>query len=143
MDNAFKYVVKEGITVQSVYPFQQKVKKCGFSKSTMPGFTITGSQIIYNDCSALTDILQKRPVSVVISANPSFIFYKQGILNDCGSTINHALQLVGLIKNSKQGYYIGKNSWGTNWGQSGYVFIDSLVKNGNLCNVCSYPQYPF
>jgi hypothetical protein len=36
---------------------------------------------------------------VVISANIAFIFYQSGILNSCGSVINHALQLVGIVKN--------------------------------------------
>jgi C1A family cysteine protease len=79
---------------------------------------------------------------VVISADVNFIFYKSGILNTCGEIINHAIQLVGIIKNSTSNYYIGRNSWGVQWGDGGYVYIDSKIKNGNLCNVCTYPQYP-
>ena len=108
----------------------------------MPHFSISNSNIIYGNCNALLGILKQRPVSVVISANASFIFYKSGILNSCGSVINHALQLVGIVQNNVDNYYIGKNSWGTSWGVLGYVYIDSQLQGGNLCNVCSYPQYP-
>jgi hypothetical protein len=108
----------------------------------MPHFSISKSNIIYGSCSALAEILTQRPVSVVISANIAFIFYQSGILNSCGTTINHALQLVGMVKNETYGYYIGKNSWGNSWGMLGYVYIDSQQEGGNLCSVCAYPQYP-
>jgi len=79
---------------------------------------------------------------VVVSADINFLFYRSGVLNVCGKNINHALQLVGYYKDKKTAYYIGKNSWGTNWGQQGFVHIDANIQNGNLCSVCEYPQYP-
>jgi KDEL-tailed cysteine endopeptidase len=93
----------------------------------MPHFNIKESKVIENDCSALSVILKERPVSVVISANPSFIFYRSGILNECGAVINHSLQLVGLMSDSSGSYYIGKNSWGSQWGDQGYIYINSLL----------------
>lgn len=93
----------------------------------MPHFNIKESKVIQSDCSALSSILKQRPVSVVISANPSFIFYKSGILDECGAVINHSLQLVGLVTDATGSYYIGKNSWGTQWGEFGYVYINSLL----------------
>ncbi len=108
----------------------------------MPHFSISNSNIIFGNCNELAGVLKKRPVSVVVSVNLAFIFYQSGVLNSCGSTINHALQLVGMVRSEVGGYYIGKNSWGTAWGMQGYVYIDSLQQGGNLCNVCSYPQYP-
>lgn len=41
----------------------------------MPHFSISGSKIIQGDCKALRNILQLRPVSVLVSANLSFIFF--------------------------------------------------------------------
>lgn len=73
--------------------------------------------------------------------NIGFIFYSSGILNSCGTDINHAIQLVGYYKDSNQAYYIGKNSWGTAWGENGFIKIDALKNGGNLCSVCAYPQY--
>lgn len=94
-------------------------------KKTLPAFSISGSKIIYGDCAALREVLSWRPVSVVISASPSFIFYKTGILNSCGAVMNHALQLVGVVTDGEGSYYVGKNSWGRGWGRDGYVYIDS------------------
>lgn len=83
-----------------------------------------------------------RPVTVVVSVDINFLFYRSGVLNVCGKNINHALQLVGYYKDANTAYYIGKNSWGTMWGQQGFVQIDANIQNGNLCSICEYPQYP-
>lgn len=141
MDSAFRYVINNGITTNSFYPYQATTNSCSFQKTTMQSYSIKSSKIIYNDCSALTSLLQKQPVTVVVSVNIFFIFYSEGILNSCGTVINHAIQLVGYYKDSQKAYYVGKNSWGPEWGQKGFVNIDANVQNGNLCNVCAYPQY--
>lgn len=78
---------------------------------------------------------------MVVSVNIAFVFYSSGVLNSCGTEINHAIQLVGYYKDSNQAYYIGKNSWGVAWGDQGFVKIDANMNAGNLCNVCAYPQY--
>jgi C1A family cysteine protease len=142
MNNAYKYVINNGITLETYYPYRQTGSSCKYNSQTMPHFSIADSTVVYGDCSALLAILKKRPVAVLISANPSFIFYRSGVLNSCGYTINHAIQLVGVVNNSSGGYYIGKNSWGTAWGDQGYVYIDNKIEGGNLCDVCQYPQYP-
>jgi cathepsin S len=87
--------------------------------------------------------LKDRPLSVVISVHPSFLFYSEGIINICGNKINHSLQLVGLRQNEKGNIYIVKNSWGIQWGDKGYGYFDASINNGNICSICSYPQIPF
>ena len=141
MDNAFKYVIANGITLSSLYPYTQSTANCAYNRATMQSFSITNSKIIFNDCTALQTLLKSKPTTVVVSADLSFIFYSSGILNTCGSTINYSVQLIGFYKDNQQSYYIGKNSWGISWGQNGFVKIDATVQNGNLCNVCTYPQY--
>ena len=107
----------------------------------MQSYSIKRSKIIYSDCPSLQNILQKHPVTVVVSVDLSFIFYSEGVLNTCGEKINHAIQLVGYYKDKEKSYYVGKNSWGKSWGDNGFIKIDALKRNGNLCDVCAYPQY--
>ena len=80
-------------------------------------------------------MLNSRPVAVAVDAS-SFQFYSSGILR-CGSShrLNHAVFAVGYESNS---YWIIKNSWGTSWGESGYVRIGM---GGNPCGVADYPAY--
>jgi len=141
MNNAFQYIIANGITLSSLYPYTQSTSTCRYNRATMQSFSISTSKVFYNDCSALQTLLKSKPTTVVISADMSFIFYSSGVLNTCGTSINHAVQLIGFYKDSQQSYYIGKNSWGTSWGQNGFIKIDATVQNGNLCNVCTYPQY--
>jgi C1A family cysteine protease len=85
------------------------------------------------------------PVSVAIDASqPSFNSYSSGIYSSsgCSSTsLDHAVLVVGYNQNSQGQYWIVKNSWGTNWGQAGYVW---MAKNDNdMCGILNGPPaYP-
>lgn len=50
--------------------------------------------------------------------------YKEGIYKpdeECGQFLDHAVLLVGQDVVDNQNIYIIKNSWGTVWGELGYV----------------------
>merc|ERR1712032_443056 len=47
-------------------------------------------------------------------------------------------QLVDCSKQNS-GYYLVKNSWGSSWGDAGYLKIST---SGNVCGIHSQPSYP-
>jgi cathepsin L len=58
--------------------------------------------------------------------------YTSGLLNCFSpSEVNHAVVLVGY---TVEGHWLIKNSYGTTWGENGYVTLD---KNNN-CLMCKY-----
>jgi len=57
--------------------------------------------------------------------------YRSGVFNTCGTSINHAVLLVGVVGGS----WKIKNSWGTSWGENGFIRLAS----GNTCGVCAQP----
>ena len=62
------------------------------------------------------------PVSVAVYVNSAFQAYNSGVFNGCATgTVNHAVALVGW--NDAQQAWILRNSWGTGWGESGYMRI--------------------
>ena len=56
-----------------------------------------------------------------------------------GRSVNHAVTIVGYGSQAGTDYWIVRNSWGTGWGDKGYI----LMKRGiNQCNIETYAQYP-
>jgi len=64
-------------------------------------------------------------------------YCRSGVFNDesCdGKGLNHAVNIVGYGRDSASGldYWILRNSWGSGWGQAGYMLIQRGV---NKCDV--------
>jgi len=84
-------------------------------------------------------------VSVGIQANETgFRFYKSGVFDGtCGRKLDHAVNLVGYATVAGDGsngdYWILRNSWGTKWGEDGYM---RLARGSNLCGVADAAIYP-
>jgi C1A family cysteine protease len=76
--------------------------------------------------------LAKQPLSVSIEADKSvFQYYTGGVLNStkCGTRLDHAVLTVGWGTESGQDYWLVKNSWGTSWGESGYIRVSNTANN--------------
>ena len=60
--------------------------------------------------------------------------------SSCPKTINHAVLAVGYGTDAYYGpYWIIKNSWGTGWGDAGYI---KMARGGNQCGIASQACYP-
>jgi len=86
-------------------------------------------------------IYDHGPVSAAVCVNSAFQSYSSGVFlgPEC-TDLNHAIVLVGWDDNQgTNGVWILKNSWGTGWGESGYMRIEyetSLV--GYSANYVNY-----
>jgi len=88
--------------------------------------------------------VQVAPIAIAIEADQScFQFYHTGVLDDssCGTNLDHGVLLVGYDTDSKSGkdYWLVKNSWGTSWGDAGYI---KFVRGKNQCGLTLAPSYP-
>ena len=68
-------------------------------------------------------------------------FSCSGILtaDECGTEVNHCVQIVGVdFSDSKNPYWIVRNSWGTSWGLKGYIHIEAGT---DACLITTDPTY--
>lgn len=84
------------------------------------------------------------PVSVTIEADQTvFQMYTGGVMDSkkCGTQLDHAVAAVGYGTESGQDYYIVRNSWGSTWGDAGYIKIAAVDGEG-ICGIQKESLYP-
>lgn len=77
-----------------------------------------------------------------MKANFWWQFYFGGIAKPCNpgtkdTELNHGVLAVGF--NDDEGYWIVKNSWGSSWGESGYIRMKYEYDCG-ITLAASYPE---
>jgi len=96
------------------------------------------SQVKQNSMDQLKAAIQSQPVAVTIDASQyTFMHYMEGVITstECGLSLDHAVTAVGYGVDKDAGeYYIVKNSWGADWGESGYVRIGAVDGKG-ICGI--------
>lgn len=139
MDDAFDYVNKAGgIMSEDDYSYKGRGGKCNFDKSKV-ALTISGFlDVSKNEDEIAQVLLENGPLSVAVNATP-FQFYFGGVFapKKCNPEgLNHGVLLVGFGEEKKGGevqkYWIIKNSWGTKWGEKGYI---RLQRGTGMCGV--------
>jgi len=120
---------------------------CLWESHNNTGITVTSFDAVQPDSAdALKAALVNGPTSVNIEADKLvFQMYSSGVLDstNCGTRIDHAVLAVGWGTDATAGdYWIVKNSWGTSWGNEGYVWI-AIVDGIGICGVQSGPYQPF
>ncbi|KAL2328033.1 hypothetical protein Fmac_021460 [Flemingia macrophylla] len=148
VEDSFKFIAKQGgISSETSYPYKGVNKTCKVRKETHDVARIKGFESVpANSEKALLKAVANQPVSAYIEAGGSdFQFYSSGIFaGKCGTHIDHSVTVVGYGK-ARGGtkYWLVKNSWGTEWGEKGYIRMkrDIRAKEG-LCGIATNALYP-
>jgi len=143
MDNAFKYVEANGLCTEAAYPYTaMSSKNCKATSCAMSANSkITGYTDVRHTEDALGASVDMEPISIAIEADQSgFQMYKSGIFcGVCGQNLDHGVLAVGYGTASGTDYWKVKNSWGTSWGEQGYI---RMCRNKNECGLSDEPSYP-
>ena len=114
-----------GITYASAYPYNITKRKCDVTKNDY-AVTVTAYKRVAAQQDMINYVLNGGTLVAVIDAS-GMGPYKSGIFSTCTSTYaNHAVQIVGV--NVDEGYWIIRNSWGSWWGDKGYMKL-ALVRS--------------
>tara|TARA_E500000178_G_C17037751_1_gene764393 strand:- start:3296 stop:4693 length:1398 start_codon:yes stop_codon:yes gene_type:complete len=89
--------------------------------------------------------LEKGPIAIALDANSFFFrFYESGVIDlpsEYSYGLNHAVMLVGWDTDSEGEHWIIQNSWGSGWGDKGFVRLRIREGEGTLlCQI--YGVYP-
>jgi len=147
MDNAFEYVKENGgIDTEDSYPYDGEDEKCHYNPDSAGAEDKGFVDIREGSEHALKKaIATVGPVSVAIDAShESFQFYSHGVYNEpeCSpEMLDHGVLAVGYgVEEDGTAYWLVKNSWGTTWGDQGYVKMSRNEEN--QCGIASSASFP-
>jgi len=149
MEGAFKYVIEHGQCSLASYPYTSGVSKTGGTcqKCSAVVEISSCSDVKPNDQVSLKAAVVLQPVAIAIEADTRYFqSYSSGVLTSasCGTTLDHGVLIVGYGTENGQKYWLVKNSWGTTWGENGYVKIarSDSTNDAGICGIAMDPSFP-
>jgi C1A family cysteine protease len=137
-ETAYIYVKNTGgIEKAEVYPYVSKdgISTNCTSDSSEYVVTVDHYSHVFGEDFMVEYVLETGPLSVCLDAS-NWASYENGILHNCGQDVDHCVQVVGV--DTDQNYWIVRNSWGTDWGVDGYIFLNLY---NNTCDITNDPTH--
>ena len=145
----FNYLKANAPELSSDYPYvsgtSQETGECLTDASKGLSFNVAShTNVPPNSVADLKAAIAQQAVSVTIEAdNLVFQTYQSGVLDStkCGTSLDHAVIAVGYGNENGQDYYIVRNSWGSSWGDAGYIKIAAVDGEG-ICGIQMQSSWP-
>jgi cathepsin X len=142
-----QYIAQTGIPDETCAPYQavNGLDCTPTCKTCWPNGCVTINNFAlytvsdYNSISGVdamkAEIYARGPIACLVDATDRFELYTGGIYSEYVDDIeyNHVISVVGWgVSTDGTEYWIGRNSWGTYWGEHGWFRIVSGRPNHNL-----------
>jgi len=117
----FNYTATAGLSLETSYPYTATTGTCKTS-AIKPVAGNTGYvRLPANNYTVLMNAVATLG-PIAISVDAGWMSYESGVYTgSCGTTIDHAVVLVGYGTDKGTDYYLVRNSWGSSWGEDGYI----------------------
>ena len=140
MTSAVDYVKDNGLGVTSDYPYRAVDQACkphseSQQRVSSSGYSLLNSYTVEDLAVAAVN----QVISIAIEVQYDFQLYTSGVFHasaSCGDYKNHGVAVVGYDFDASDPYFIVRNSWGTVWGDNGYIKIAKSTGRGT-CGIAS------
>jgi len=148
MDDAFKYIISAGgLESEEEYPYLAFDQACKADSSKFVASISGYKNVTPNSVDQLMAAVSVQPTSIAVDASGlDWQFYLGGVIDfACGTSLDHGVLAVGYetkdtLFHKDMPVWKVKNSWGADWGDGGYLYIERSSKNE--CGVLSQPSFP-
>ncbi|XP_041993993.1 cysteine proteinase COT44-like [Salvia splendens] len=147
MEKVYEFaVLNGGISSEEDCPYKGKQSMCNPITARKIAARITGYvRIPERNESAIRAAVARQPIAVAIDASaPELQLYSSGIFTgSCGKKLNHGVLVVGYGIENGVKYWIVKKSWGTGWGDKGYIKTSRGTSDkSGICGISMEASYP-
>ena len=140
--SAFSYLSSNYIMTWAQYPYLAVKLMCRYDAGKTSGIRVSQYQL-KNKLDDIFALLKNGPVAASVYANDDWFYYSGGIFSgkECKKDeANHFITLIGYSGDeSKKGYWILRNSWGSDWGEDGG---NMRIYEEKVCGVKEYGIQP-
>mmetsp|Transcript_45204 Transcript_45204/g.141668 ORF Transcript_45204/g.141668 Transcript_45204/m.141668 type:complete len:208 (+) Transcript_45204:639-1262(+) len=137
-EHAYDYVTDVGgIESEASLPYTSYNGMTGTCASTPSEYlvSVSGYETVSGENAMAKYVGGTGPLSVCVDAS-RWSTYTDGVMKECGTNINHCVQAVGV--DTGAGYWLVRNSWGTDWGEGGFIRLEF---GQDTCGLTSDPTY--
>lgn len=123
-EKALTYAKEKGISPESCFPYKPTSQPCSPCEDRdRKAIKIQNWRKIEGESQAKEWLHLKGPLMTGMKTYEDFYYYRGGIYKNVYGKKkgHHAIALIGYDDRSR--YWIGKNSWGTEWGEKGWFRI--------------------
>lgn len=136
-DKAINFYAENGAAAESDYVYRGRDQRCQQSKYKLTELPVKGclEETSHDEQEIKKALVKYGPLAIAVNAYP-FFDYSSGVVRrekDCQKgQLNHAINIVGYGVENDVNFWIVRNSWGTSWGEEGYIRLEI---GKNLCNI--------
>jgi len=125
--NAYKYLIGAGgQEYYADYPYTAENTPCTFNAAYIDAKLSSWTYVTQSESEPemVNYLVAHGPLSICVDAEP-WQFYSGGVFmaSACSTSIDHCVEAIGYNLGASTPYWIVRNSWGTDWGISGYIYL--------------------